>query len=130
MKKIRKLSGWNVFLRERVGRGIGGGCLTPDEFKQKNKEASETWSNKTSDEKHAFNLQAALEQEQRERLSKTPLPLKHEGKSELELQVGRSGCKKVSAKRLAVNELEFQQFSTWSAPTQLGDGFLTLLLVS
>ena len=116
-----------MFLREKVGRGSGGGCLTPDEFKEKNKEASETWKNMTSDEKHEFTLQAAIEQEQKEKLSKTPLPLKHEGKSELELQVGRSGCKKVSAKRLAVNELQFQQFSTWSAPTQLGDGFLTFL---
>ena len=101
------------------------GVLSPEEYKARTKELSNRWKAKSKEDRHPYVAQAHHEQQLRAQLSSTPLGTQGSGKTELEIQVGRAGCKKVSAKRLAVNENSFFQHPTWSSPTQLGDGFLS-----
>jgi len=123
-KKPRKLSAWNIFSREQLSQA---GSLNPEQWKQKQKEVSATWAAMSLGEKEPFRIKALSEQAKREELSSTPLPSKGSGKTELELEVGEKGCKKVSCKRLSVNEEMFQQHPQWSCITQLGDGILVCL---
>lgn len=117
-RKTRAISGWNVFQRTELE---GKACSTT-EYKAAVKEISAKWKSMTDAEGSPFVLRAQQEQLDREDVSQTPLPLKGEGLSELELKVGRKGLKKCSSKRLAVNEMQFQDHQIWNAPTQLGDG--------
>ena len=79
----------------------------------------------TAEEKEPYHIQALHEQQKRTELASTPLPKAGEGLTDLELEVGRSGSKKLSAKRLLLNEEQLQGSTTWSWPTQLGDGGLS-----
>ena len=104
----------------------GSKALSTDEYKQTAKELSQRWKEMSKEDRHPFAIQAAHEQGLRSRLAQTPLSAEGSGKTELEVQVGRAGCKKLSAKRLAINENDFHQHAAWSFKTQLGDGFLRL----
>lgn len=73
-------------------------------------------------EKAPYVIKANYEQECREQLKSIPLALKGEGKSELEIKVGRKGCSKLSSKRMVLNDEAYRSHDLWSAPTQLGDG--------
>jgi len=118
-RKVRALSGWNVFQRKMMSES---GALEPDEYKKRVREVSSTWKSYTPEEKEPYIIQAKHEQEAREALSQEPLAVKGESKSDLETLVGKSGCKKVSAKRLLVSKEIYQSHEMWSTPTQLGDG--------
>lgn len=118
-RKVRAISGWNVFQKEQLGESKS---LEPSEYKQAIADISKKWRGYTDEQKEVYILQARYEQECRDRLSQTPLSLKGEGKTELEMQVGRSGCKKLSGKRLKVNYEQYQSHTLWEMPSQLGDG--------
>lgn len=101
--------------------------LVPNEYASKVKEISAKWKQKNKkEEKEPYVVQARFEQQARDDLAKQPLPLKGDGKSDLEMLVGRHGCSKLSGKRLSVNMENFRGHSAWSAPTQLGDGTMDL----
>lgn len=122
-RKVRKLSGWNIFQREGLRDAKS---LSPAEYKVKVQRLSNEWKQFSPEQKDPYNIQALHEQECRETLAETPLGLKGEGKSELELQVGRKGCSKLSSKRLAVNRQQYSSHPFWSLPTKFGDGALVL----
>ena len=105
-----------------------GSSSQTGDYKDEVKRLGQLWGNLSEEQREPYIIQAKHENLQRSELSELPLPAKGEGKSELELQVGRSGCKKVSVKRLEANEKAFFQHQSWSAPTQLGDGCLDLVL--
>lgn len=119
-RKLRSLSPWNIFVRERMGIA---GPLSKEQYTQRMKTLSHEWKhNLTEEDKQPFRIQAQHEQKIREDLEQTPLPVKGDGKSELELQVGKKGCSKVSVKRLALNQESFKAHDVWNSRTQLGDG--------
>ena len=106
------------------------GQVCPDRWKQEIKKVREAWANTPDDEKEAFKLQAAFEQHAREQLAFTPLVPRGKRDDEqgdvrsikaLEEKVGRSGCKKLSARRLALNDNLRQTHPIWQSATQLGD---------
>jgi|Cyp1metagenome_2_1107374.scaffolds.fasta_scaffold16542_7 hypothetical protein len=101
-----------------------GSSLQTGDYKAEVKRLGLAWGNMSEEQREAYIIQAKHENLQRSELSELPLPAKGEGKSELELQVGRSGCKKISMKRLEANEKAFMEHQSWSHPTQLGDGCL------
>lgn len=127
-RKVRRLSGWNVFQREQ----LQDQSLTPGAYSHSVRGVSKRWADLSDTDKDAYRVQAAHENQLREKLSATPLASKFDKKDsakgirELEEQVGRSGCKKLSARRLVVNEDNFKNHSVWSCPTQLGDSSLAL----
>lgn len=136
-RRPRALSGWNIFQRMHFSNLDGQVC--PERWKQEIKKVRETWANMPDDEKDAFKVQAAFEQHAREQLAFTPLVPKGAGPDEpghvasikaLEEQVGRSGCKKLSARRLALNENLRQAHPIWQSATQLGDSALNYTLIS
>lgn len=127
-RKVRALSGWNCFQREQLRCST----LDPAKYKQAMKDISKKWKALSDDDKEAFHVQARYEQSLREQLATTPLTTRTESKTTtvstgptttqiLEDQVGRSGCKKLSSRRLAVNETSKEQHPLWSSATQLGD---------
>ena len=97
-------------------------ALQPNEYSKYVKDLSVKWKHMSAEEKEPYIIQAQFEQEARDQLALEPLGLKESGKSELELQVGKKGCSKISGKRLLVNAEHFQSHDLWSSPTQLGDG--------
>ena len=85
-------------------------------------------------------MMAAHEQALREKLAETPLTTKAETSQAqpesvsdsvaatraLEQEVGRSACKKLSARRLAVNELMHKNNDIWNSSTRFSDSHLAL----
>lgn len=115
------------------------GQVCPERWKQEIRKVRDTWANMPDDEKEAFKVQAAFEQHAREQLAFTPLVPKGKGPDEpgdvrsikaLEETVGRSGCKKLSARRLALNETLRQAHPFWQSATQLGDSALNYTLIN
>lgn len=121
-RKPRKLSGWNVFLRQSM-EGI---VSTTEEYSQKMKQLSEEWRQLPFDDKIAFEVEAQQQETLRSKLAFTPLSVGDAARTptELEKQVGRAGCKHLSARRLTINEKLFQQDSVWSLPTCFCDRHL------
>ena len=121
-RTVRALSGWNIFQRENSQHMQMGTA----EYKSHVKNLSAQWRSLSSDDKAPWNIQARHEQMCREELVDTPLPVKGEGMSELDLAVGRKGRSKLSGRRLQVNTELYNQHFLWSTPTQLGDGLLAV----
>lgn len=116
-RNIRGLCGWNIFQREKLQQL----SLHPDEYKQKVGEISIMWKTLQAEEKEAFEVQAQHENCLRQQLAEMPLAVTGQEASHLEEEVGRNGCKKLSARRLGKN-LEAQQFhELWDHPTQFAD---------
>ena len=134
-RRIRVLTGWNIFQKEQ----LHGVELTPDDYKNRIKEISQTWRSMSDDEKAAYKVEARHQQEMRDKLALMPLTA-GQGPSDvetdqiggnlaemeaevqrLEKEVGRSGCKKLSARRLMVNSQQEKEHPLWSSPTQYAD---------
>ena len=117
-RKIRKLSGWNVFQRENME----GLVLTREGYQQKVKELSQKWRAMSVEDKGRFQIDANYRQNRLDQLAQTPLPSKTAGACDQE-NVWRNAAKKLSCRRLALNVKDFQSSSLWDLPTQLGDSF-------
>ena len=120
-RKIRKLSGWNVFQRENME----GLSLTAEGYQQKVKELSQKWRAMSVEEKERFQIDANYRQSRLDTLAETPLPsqkAQNAGACDQE-DVWRNAAKKLSCRRLALNVKDFQSNSLWDLTTQLGDGF-------
>lgn len=128
-RKIRRLSGWNVFQRQ----SMEGLTLKADEYKDKVQELSRRWKSLSPEEKARFQIDADYQQSQLDSLARTPLPpSKDKGLEENSMEgaegVWRNARKKLSCRRLALNTQGFEQHSLWDLPTQLGDSRSDLIL--
>ncbi|CAK9064265.1 unnamed protein product [Durusdinium trenchii] len=121
-RKLRSLSGWNVFQKCHME----GAACNPSEYRIKLKEISAAWKALDAAGKEPYNIQAAHQQELRNRLAEEPLAAQtaQAGTAEiraLESQVDRNARKKLAARRLQLNVQAEAQHSWWTAPTQYAD---------
>lgn len=131
-RKLRGLSGWNIFQRQH----LQGLLVNPDTYKEKVREASAAWKRLPQSEKDAYQIEAANENELRSQLAQQPLVPKsagadseaaqYEAQRQLEQAVGRSGSKKLSARRLALNLEAQKSHGMWKAGTQYSDSNLVV----
>lgn len=124
-RKIRKLSGWNVFCKSRL---VGETC-SPEENSNRVKRLSSEWKALSADEKCGFEVEAQHQEVLRAQLAFTPLSTGEaakstKGKTVLEEQVGRKACKRLSARRLQINDEQFAKHPIWSLPTCFCDSNL------
>ncbi|CAK9049182.1 unnamed protein product [Durusdinium trenchii] len=119
-RKVRRLSGWNVFCKERMG----GESLDTGGYKSRLKECSAEWRNMAKPEREAFEVEATRQEQLRAELAATPLSVPEPGKpkelTSLEAEVGKNGCKHFSARRLLLNIADYEQHSMWTLPTCSG----------
>lgn len=124
-RKIRALSGWNIFQRTEMQ----GKVVRPGEYRQALTHIKRKWAQMSADDRTPFKVQAAHENQQRQKLASTPQMTAREQASEdaaldtkaLEQEVGSKGCKKLSARRLVLNEEMHKTHKGWTAVTQFGD---------
>ena len=117
-RKLRRLTGWNIFQREEMQK-LGG--LNPAEYKAQVRSLSTRWNDLPEEDKSAFHVQAAFEEEQRHLAQSTPLASKDSPAPDIESQVGRAGLKKMSVTRLQKNFEAAESHDIWSSCCQLGD---------
>lgn len=121
-RKIRKLSGWNVFCRERMA----GESFEPSQYSQNVKQIGAEWKALPDDQRRAYEVEAQHQEELRAKLAFTPLSIGEAAKNptEMEAKVGRKACKRLSARRLSINDAIFADSSIWSLPTCFCDSHL------
>ena len=117
-RKLRKLSGWNIFQREQMQLL---GELSPQHYKAELSSISSRWRTLSQEDKSAYRVQATFEEEQRHQVKATPLPLKDGAPPEAEGHVGTAALKKMSVSRLQNNFKDAENHPMWSSPCQLGD---------
>lgn len=124
--RLRNLSGWNIFQRERLSQ-MGG--LDPNQYTVAVNELSTEWASLSAEEQEAFQVQAAYEQQLREAAVHEPLPAKGVEASDLDLslKLGSKALKKLSIARLQNNFDLAIKHKLWESPTQLGECFLARL---
>ena len=101
-RKIRKISGWNVFQRDRMQNQT----FSQDDYKARVRELSAEWKRMPDEEKAAFQIEANYQQGLLDDLAQTPLPTKDHTDEKKE-NVWRNGAKKLSARRLELNTEAF-----------------------
>lgn len=124
-RKIRRLSAWNVFQREKMS----GHNFTGDEYKRKLKDISAEWKSMSNEDKEPYQVEAEHQQNLLDDLSATPLPAGRQSSSADQNQnVWKNAAKKRSMRRLALNKAAFSSHGVWDLPTQLGDSILASFL--
>ena len=121
-RKPRQLSGWNIFLKYKMG----GEIRSPQDYTEKVKQISFEWKTLSDDDRHGFEVEAQHQEMLRSELANTPLSSGKAPKTQLEQQVGVSGCKLLSARRLRLNDQKFAEHPMWSLPTCLCDSSSSL----
>eukprot|EP00438_Fugacium_kawagutii_P026553 Skav203811 [mRNA] locus=scaffold1236:353221:355548:+ [translate_table: standard] len=119
-RKIRRLSGWNIFVK----MSLEGQSLSPDEYKhQMNSELPRQWQTMSQDDRDAFHTEAARQEELRFDFANTPFEAGQENvfSTEIEKEIGRNSAKLFSARRLLLNESQYENHAIWKLPTCLGD---------
>ncbi len=118
-----------------------GAPTAPSEWKTKQKEASNLWRSMSQEEREPYEIHAQAEQAKIDALANKPLPSKQEvtdaaGTIDLSADdddgagVWRNAAKKISCRRLALNNDSFSSHPFWSLPTQFGDGELAALVLT
>lgn len=128
-RKPRRMSGWNVFVKERMQ----GQVADSGTYAQRQTECANEWRNMSPQEKEGFYIEATRQEQLRADLAATPLAVapSHSGKADptpLELEVGKKSCKRLSAKRLLLNLADYEQEPIWGLPTCLSESTLPSLL--
>lgn len=120
-RKLRKLTGWNVFQREKLKDQSG---LNPSEYKVQIKKLADEWRHLSMDDKDSYEVQAQYEEQKRQDVRQTALPPKGVVESEDNEIIGKQALKKLSASRLQINFQHGEKHPVWASQTQLGDSFL------
>eukprot|EP00438_Fugacium_kawagutii_P012659 Skav215614 [mRNA] locus=scaffold666:585055:598249:- [translate_table: standard] len=137
LKKLRKVSGWNVFQRMSISKL--GYKLPAQEFKSYLQELSAKWRLLPHDDRQAYVVQAEFEQACRDELAKRPYDsaaaasvarsstsVEEDSKdamgsvdtfstARLQEICGELCRKKLSAKRLFLNKRDFESHTAWKA---------------
>ena len=135
-RTVRTLCGWNIYQQEQMK---STSPLKPEEYKIKVKEWGARWRSMSREQKQPYNVEASHQSNLRTQLAELPLASKSEAKAmssgqevserqqdraRLESEVGRKGCKKLSARRLTLNMEAEKSHSLWSSDVQYADSHL------
>ena len=115
-RKLRKLCGWNVFLRE----GLRGVELSKDEYSRREQQLSRTWQSMCIEERTPYKVRAAWEMERRHFWRTTALPVGYE-QDEAAVEIGQRMVHKLNFDRLAINYQNLREHPGWKAGLGLGD---------
>eukprot|EP00438_Fugacium_kawagutii_P030579 Skav232834 [mRNA] locus=scaffold2600:228035:233309:- [translate_table: standard] len=127
-RKLRRISAWNVFQRERLQSMEG--ILSPQQFKDAVAKLSKEWASLPEDEKEAYTSQAQYEESKRREVMSTPLASSTCKASPVEeSKVSRSALKKLSVARLSHNFMDYENHPMWKGPCQMGNGALKQSLI-
>ena len=120
-KKVRQLSGWNIFVKQ----ALEGQSHTAESYTAKMKLAARDWNDLPDEDKLPYAVEAEHQESLRACLKETPIAVGQTKAhvSELERQVGKSGSKKFSARRLMLNMKQFETHPSWNISTCFGDSF-------
>lgn len=102
---------------------MGGESLGLQQYTARVREASRAWRDLSQEDKQAFEVEANHQETLRAELSVTPLSVgsKAKERTDLEEAVGRKSCKLLSARRLKLNDEQFDHHSLWDLLTCLCD---------
>lgn len=102
-----------------------GLTLDKKNYREKVRELGSKWRAMTPEEKEDYTVEAEWRQNQIDELAGKPLPTcaenaagPHAGEQH---GVYRNAAKKISARRLLLNESSLQSHPIWDIPTQIGD---------
>lgn len=103
-----------------------GRSLPKDEYKAKLKQISLEWKSLSPAEKEAFEVEAQHQQGQIDDLAQRPLQTAKDKKEAGDSMAGdgevwRNAAKKISCRRLAINQNSLETFGLWDLPAQFGD---------
>ena len=121
--KTRKLSGWNIFQRERLQKSQ----MEPARYTSCIKTLGKEWAAMSKEEKEAYNIQAQFEDLAKDNIKDQPLPAKGQSLSAQEQLVGKNSRKKMSVQRLLHNYSQAESHPAWTNLQQMGDRCLSKL---
>ena len=120
--KLRQLSGWNVFQREK-----NQGCVRgASEWARHQKVVSKMWRDLPEEDRNAYATQAAYEQNLRERNQAKALPVQKVAETEEITMLGKRWANKTQKRRLQTNQHEFESHEFFKGGLQLLDVFSPL----
>lgn len=121
-KNLRKLSGWNVFQREK-----NQGCVKKNaEWASFQKEVAQAWKELPCDSRAAYEAEASYEQSKREKLQCIPLPCKGKTETQEVKELGSRWAKKIKRKRLDANEQAYRTHHFFDGCLGLTDSYSAL----
>ena len=121
-KKLRKLSGWNVFQREK-----NQGCVKKSaEWASFQKEVARAWKELPCDSRAAYEAEASYEQSKWEKLQCAPLLLKGETETQEVKELGSRWAKKIKRKRLDANEQAYRTHMFFDSCLGLANSYSAL----
>eukprot|EP00438_Fugacium_kawagutii_P034009 Skav211224 [mRNA] locus=scaffold934:287200:291877:- [translate_table: standard] len=120
-RKIRTLSGWNVFQRLELENK----SLSREAYADQIKTLSQRWRAMSPEEKEVYQVEALHQQSKIDELAQKPMPLGTDRSRspirDQEKSVWDNARSKISARRLLLNEEAFKSHGVWRLPTQCGD---------
>jgi hypothetical protein len=117
-RKLRRLSGWNVYQREHT---TGGLTMVEVEYTSKVRGLGKDWNKMSVEEKMPYRVKAEYENTVRANLMETPLPVKGARDVVGATVAGKEACKKISAHRLGLNDNLLANHPSWGGPLGLSD---------
>lgn len=117
-RKLRKISGWNIFQRENLRQK---GSLAPEQYKSEVALVASKWKSLSPADRLAFETQAEFETQKRLEAKDTPLTPALSARPAVEADVGSAGLKHISASRLQCNFNDERSHPLWADLCQLGE---------
>ncbi|CAK9087248.1 unnamed protein product [Durusdinium trenchii] len=117
-RKLRKVSGWNIFQREKL-KGLAT-SLEPSAYKAQVKALSREWKNAAQEDRAAYVVQAEYEHSIREKLVDKPLPAKGQAPLKEEAVVGSRALQKLAVCRLINNYKIAESHPIWTSDATMG----------
>lgn len=124
-RKLRKVSGWNIFQREKL-KGLAT-SLEPSAYKAQVKALSREWKNAAQEDRAAYVVQAEYEHSIREKLVDKPLPAKGQAPLKEEAVVGSRALQKLAVCRLINNYKIAESHPIWTSDATMGCSSMPVL---